>query len=602
MSSSEPFRPEELRSERFKQRQAAWKRLRAEFRLSEENGEMKYDRVLGSGGFGIVQKWYTNGPKVQGRDNSVALKTAVNSNKASVVDALKREIHWMKQFTGCEHLVQLVDLPGDTPFENVNNEKCRGMPIIAMEEFGSGSLRILMNRLRMAKSLNGDAPGGTVRGNKAMEYIPNRALWSIFLCLIRGVIGITYPPGDADSSDSRKGKVIRESMKDVLEGTEESMFIHSDIDVMNTFIGYPKGDETNYMNRRRDDSEHVWHPIVKLADYGCMVKWDYRMPRAQRRKSLWGKRAYKSPEQFDPDASFGAHTNIYQIGQIMFDLITLRPIPFAERACVSVEILAGRQSTYGSRLVEARITSRHDWANVDTELREIVAACMSLRYINRPSLEQLETLCVNRIEEMDRCGEAARKGQVPTKPVWEPTPEQVRTMHRFRAPRGMIEPDALLQKFYKEYFVDDWDNSRDRYADYWADDALSSDCFVVDGPATPPPPPQPPVAPRYGGAYLAPFAGRPATPTAAAARLGDYLASVAARRAGPPPAGPRYDGYLAPVAGLPAGPPPPRPPRPRTVSLPDVEVDPMIVDDEGDPIIFDFEADGDDELGNARFW
>lgn len=87
----------------------------------------------------------------------------------------------MKQFTGCEHLVQLVDLPGYTEFENVNNEDCWGLPVIAMEEFGSGSLELLMSRLRQVKRLNSQVPE-ECKEIRAMEYIPNRALWSIFLC------------------------------------------------------------------------------------------------------------------------------------------------------------------------------------------------------------------------------------------------------------------------------------------------------------------------------------------------------------------------------------------------------------------------------------
>ncbi len=48
--------------------------------------------------------------------------------------------------------------------------------------------------------------------------------------VIRACIGMAYPPEDPDS---RKGKIIRETMKDVPKGTQPSRIIHSDIDIYN---------------------------------------------------------------------------------------------------------------------------------------------------------------------------------------------------------------------------------------------------------------------------------------------------------------------------------------------------------------------------------
>ena len=62
----------------------------------EESGEMRYDKVLGAGGFGLVQKWITNEPKIQGRDHSIALKTLIRASNVRAVNALKREVFWMK--------------------------------------------------------------------------------------------------------------------------------------------------------------------------------------------------------------------------------------------------------------------------------------------------------------------------------------------------------------------------------------------------------------------------------------------------------------------------------------------------------------------------
>lgn len=211
---------------------------------------------------------------------------------------------------------------------------------------------------------------------------------------------------------------------------------------------------------------------------------------------------------------------------------------------IEVQLTTGEQYTYGSRVVDPSLTADHDWRKVDRELREVVAGCMCLDNIWRPTLKHLEDLCTGRILQMDRAAGEARRGQSPSRPVWNPTPAEAETMYKTRAPAGLIEPDSLLQKFYNEYFVEEWEDKPDKFADYWSKDTLDSDCYIVN------PPPAPPQA-------RAPVAG-----------LGDGLGALPPPPA--PPAPPRVGPYFAPVANLPTGPPPPRPPRPETLpTLPD---------------------------------
>ncbi|KAK5630558.1 hypothetical protein RRF57_006273 [Xylaria bambusicola] len=459
--------------------------------------EIRYERVLGAGGFGLVQKWATNQAKINGRYRTVAIKTSIRPERDNCVRALKREIYWMKRFTGCEHLVQLVDLPDTTTtLENVNNENCPGIPIIVMEEFGCGSLDLLINRLFDVLRVNARVPEDQADA-RAMEYIPNRALW-----MIRAVIGMAYPP---ENPESRKGKVIRESMSNVQPGTRPSRIIHSDIDVFNSmpiislssetihanyanllthsiaFIGYPSTDDIQA--RQSADFEHVWHPIVKIADYGCMVRWDYNWTLETKKASLWGKADYKAPEQFDPNGQFGTHTNIYQVGQIMHDLITLAPIDYKQRKATKIDTELGPIWSYGGRLVECPSRNykiKSDWINVDAELREIVAVCMAEDPVERPVLDHLEALCVSRVADMDLANRQVKLGQVSGKPVWAPgSPDEAIDRYKSRVPAGLIEPDELLQKFYKEYFLEHWE-SHDKYEEYWANVTASSSDEVVE--------------------------------------------------------------------------------------------------------------------------
>lgn len=86
----------------------------------------------------------------------------------------------MKQFTGCEHLVQLFELsPSITSELDMNDEYGVGdQPIMVMEHLGRGSLHLMLRRIRHIARMNANY-SKSVRG---IEYIPNRVLWSMFLC------------------------------------------------------------------------------------------------------------------------------------------------------------------------------------------------------------------------------------------------------------------------------------------------------------------------------------------------------------------------------------------------------------------------------------
>jgi hypothetical protein len=84
-----------LRSQKFLQAQRRWKELRAHFAPLEASNDMKYQRVLGFGGFGIVQLWHVL--KDDGKlDRAVALKTLIWPYRAPDVWAIRREIQWHK--------------------------------------------------------------------------------------------------------------------------------------------------------------------------------------------------------------------------------------------------------------------------------------------------------------------------------------------------------------------------------------------------------------------------------------------------------------------------------------------------------------------------
>ncbi|KAI0545522.1 kinase-like protein [Xylaria curta] len=441
----------ELRKQKFQRPQKGWKRLRAVLKSFEDAKYMKYNSVLGFGGFGIVTDWDILGPDGSPY-RSIAMKTAVDKNKQSTIDALKREIWWTKRFTGSEHLIQLADLD-ETVMKtaNINDETTDGLPNMAMEKMGRGSLYLLMKRLGFSSEFNHDVP----EDMRLMEYIPNRTLWQIFLCLTRAVIGMAYPSHDPLS---RKNLCIRESTEGIPPGYPEQRLVHCDIDVQNIFVADPKDHPS--------DDEHRWAPIVKIADYGCMVEWNDGWDQKQKLKSLWGKRSYKAPEQFAPRCfvpyAMGPATNIYQIGQMYR---RANGLYFA---------------THGWRLVPDQDNPiNDDWSNVDSALREMIASCMADSPIDRPKLEALELIIRSHIAFLDHKArlEAAKPVLNPAASVFvpgqgfissqpPPPPPRPKDAYKKRMPHGQVEPDWLLQKFYNDYFIENW-TEPDWYEDCW---------------------------------------------------------------------------------------------------------------------------------------
>lgn len=72
-------------------------------------------------------------------------------------------------------------------------------------------------------------------------------------------------------------------------------------------------------------------------------------------------------------------------------------------------------------------------------------------------------------------------GQTPREPM-------LSASYRERVELGHVEPDALIQKFYTEYFIDNWEE-RDKFAPYWSKRTLTPE---PSRSPTPPPPRQPP--------------------------------------------------------------------------------------------------------------
>ncbi|KAI0483396.1 kinase-like domain-containing protein [Xylariaceae sp. FL0804] len=211
---------------------------------------LRYTRVLGFGGFGVVQLW-----RQRSRDGKhqrdLAVKSTSEYHVRTRLQNIKDEIRWMQLFEGHEHIVQLLDIGVKQKLARANNPES-DQPIIVMEFLSRGSLYQLIGRVLEAPALNNSSQ--IPNDQKLIQYIPDRVLWRMFLCLTRVCIGMAYPP---------KAKTAGPYREIIQPGSPRNI-VHLDIDPGNVFI----------QEARPDNAEHKAAPVCKLGDFGLATEWD----------------------------------------------------------------------------------------------------------------------------------------------------------------------------------------------------------------------------------------------------------------------------------------------------------------------------------------
>ncbi|KAF3806726.1 hypothetical protein GCG54_00000092 [Colletotrichum gloeosporioides] len=167
---------------------------------------------------------------------------------------------------------------------------------------------------------------------------PNKALWLLFKCLIKGLIGIGYPPKEnyqRDHPDWDPNNPIEE----YIPGTKKpQQTVHFDLDPKNILVSL---------------EPHGPMPLFKISDFGCAKFFDEanQKPDEFTEEIFWrsrslGKPGYHTPEQFHRSwdslrpfndggsnmfleankpsiaGNYGMPCNIYQVGVIMWCAIT----------------------------------------------------------------------------------------------------------------------------------------------------------------------------------------------------------------------------------------------------------------------------------------
>ncbi|KAI0882246.1 kinase-like domain-containing protein [Annulohypoxylon maeteangense] len=453
----------------FERAKAAGKKLREEFGQVER---LKYQRVLGYGGFGIVQLWHLFDQ--QGNFiTSAAIKYPTRENHKETIESTRWEMEWMGTvFRNMEHFVQLVDIETDTrEVDRLTNSRFVANPILVMEALSKCTAYELISWTNDVRAKLTEVVGLQWSKNDIFQYeprlafIPNRVLWRLFYCLVKGVTGMAWPANDGHGNlPPLTPTPIPEKIPPLDQYNNlppQSTIIHFDLDPKNVLLG------------DRDFGEHEM-----IADFGLMIRWDDRLSHSIKRKRIRrGKPSWYAPEQKYPDRAtswehhVGQELNVWAIGLIMFNLMTLRHP--SEPWAPYERLMLGRDSigfvpvlTWGSFLMEpppgVQIQGSPPFdelvAGYDFNLRQLIARCMADATGDRPTISELSTDVLRGIVESDnrKYFWANYEQYAPGNPGYNPLiPPQV-------------ESDELVAKWYNDYFVEPPPNP-DRNEGNWSE-------------------------------------------------------------------------------------------------------------------------------------
>ncbi|KAI1091523.1 kinase-like protein [Rostrohypoxylon terebratum] len=391
----------------FREAKIAAAKFRREFRVKLPR--LRYEKVLGRGGFGMVQLW-----RILGDPNGrkVAIKFPLKERlRFEDLEGVQKEVRFMcRLFHGLEHFIQPVEVERvKNPKDKLTNNPDVDRPIIVMEALGVNLHQLISwvneSRLWWRRHARGRRYTNIpieVWDQHKLGYIPNRVLWIWFSCLLKAVVGMAYPPRGfetyANFTPPMNNDHLERPTKEAIPAPNEhgrvpveSTFIHFDLDPRNVLIG------------DRDYTEHSDIPKLKISDFGISIMFNLITLRHPNRVDKW------YPQSRFVRIPGGRNTNV---------------------------------ASYGWALLGSGVSGF--LKGYDLELRELICRCMARNTNDRPSLgelwEAISTGLSNSYENERRFTQKAEDHMLSGKDYDPMMPH-------------LIESELTIAQFYEDYFT-----------------------------------------------------------------------------------------------------------------------------------------------------
>ncbi|KAI1454256.1 kinase-like domain-containing protein [Annulohypoxylon moriforme] len=307
-----------------------WRRIKRYFD-ADPRRRFRLEGFHGRGGQGSVYKVkYVRPGTSSDTARALVLKIA-DPERSSDVQGLRREKEILMRLQGCKHIVRCRVGPED-PLAPAEEEL--GWAWVYLDQIENGTLIGFMQRLKEA----------------TLMRLPNRMLWTMFLCMIRSCIAMAWPRDEEDVNESTRRTPSR-----------PTGLSHNDVHGGNIMFG-------SFM----DHPEHTRTPILKLLDFG-----------------IAGRINVNDGEET------GEQRNILDMGIMMATLIGMQTDRkyTGEEMEVDLSTLNRGEavlSPASNLLEDVDMGTPDPFPQVNLQLRLIVAACMASDPNDRPSLAELE--------------------------------------------------------------------------------------------------------------------------------------------------------------------------------------------------------------------
>ncbi|KAF7543452.1 hypothetical protein G7Z17_g10722 [Cylindrodendrum hubeiense] len=339
----------------------------------------EFVRILGTGGFGAGTLWKIH--LEGGVTKLVVIKVPLGKDSYS-----REEKDWHLRYDGSRHTVQLVDLPKmakavQDEYKLKNSDK----PL----QYDQGKIfnSDLLTGTILEYMSHGDLLQILHKASRQIDCFPDRVLWGIWECLVKGAAAVAYQPifnkhnrGFEQEMEQAKAENRLDAFLKALQKEDIAHDVHFDLEESNRF-------------------SHVMDKAWKIADQEYY--WRIRMPIKMTRFTPeqvhqdWDKLSVNIPGQAavnrfrgdnltqgNPIAGrYGAWTNIFILAKTMEAAVTFlyRAHPFSAKYYTTID---GRTegNTYGWRLNNGK------YDHVDQGLRDILCQCLFERPLDRPSI------------------------------------------------------------------------------------------------------------------------------------------------------------------------------------------------------------------------